>query len=205
MSRMRDEAEALARALEFGLCDVAEVIAWADAQILREDRPCEALCDVSLARGRYPQDVAGMLRRLPGMPDKAEVARLLLSLIKERLSREADCADRIASWLYQMALAEEIEDPRLRDVSWWAWDELYLAPLGYTGESREEIVRQMMEALDEATAKTSASWSFAVIGESPNPPQSPESEQPPQPARPTHPNRGRSRFLQILKSWGLSR
>jgi len=100
MSRMRDEAEALARALELGLRDVPEVIAWADAQILREDRPCEALCDVSLARGRYPQDVAGMLRRFPEAPDKAEVVRLLLCLMKDWLSRDADCADWIASGLY---------------------------------------------------------------------------------------------------------
>src|SRR5262245_289862 len=59
MSGLRDEAEALAEALEFGVCDVAEVIAWSDAQLLREEPPPGALCEVSLAHDRYPQDVAG--------------------------------------------------------------------------------------------------------------------------------------------------
>lgn len=165
MSRMRNEAEALARALEFSLRDVPDVIAWADAQILREDRPSEALCDVSLARGRHPLDVAGMLRRFPGAPDNPEVARLLLSLMRDRLSREEAWADRVAWMLYQMELAGELENPHLRWVSRWAWDALDLADSGYVEESRESIIRQMVDALDEATADNSSEWSFAIIGE----------------------------------------
>ena len=30
MSQWRDEAEALARSLEVGICEVAELVAWAD-------------------------------------------------------------------------------------------------------------------------------------------------------------------------------
>jgi len=198
MPRMRDEAEALARALEFGLCDVAEVIAWADAQILREDRPSEALCDVSLARGRYPQDVAGMLRQFPGTPDSSDVARLLLSLMKDRLDRDDDAAEPIAWALHQMAMAKEIDDQRFSDVFWWAREELDLAELGYIQDSRQQIVQRMAAALEEATADPIPSWPFAVVGEKPNPPQSPEGKQP---AQPTQPTRLLSRFLRILKSW----
>jgi len=168
MSQTRNEAEALARALEFGLLDVPDVIAWADAQILREDRPSEALCDLSLARGPYPVDGAGMLRRFPGTPNSPVAARLLLSLMKERLKHEVACADRIAGMLYRMALADEIEDPSLREISRWAWDELDLAEFGDIEESREEIVRQMVDALAAATADNDSKWSFTVLGERPN-------------------------------------
>ena len=85
MSRLRDEAEALAKALEIGVCDVAEVIAWSDAQILRADPPLGTLCEVSLAHDRYPQDVAGMLRQSPGTPAKSNVTRLLVTLLNDRL------------------------------------------------------------------------------------------------------------------------
>src|SRR3712207_7908543 len=47
VSALRDEAEALAQALELGACDVAEAIAWSDAQLLRQDPPPVALCEVS--------------------------------------------------------------------------------------------------------------------------------------------------------------
>jgi len=85
MSELRDEAEALATALEIGACDVAEVIVWSDAQLLREVSPPAALCDVSLSRDAYPQDVASLLRQLPGAPDYQSVERLLLSLVDAKM------------------------------------------------------------------------------------------------------------------------
>src|SRR3954469_2618781 len=97
MSGLRDEAEALAEALEFGVCEVAEVIAWSDAQLLREDAPLRALCEVSLAHDRYPQDVAGMLRQCPGTPAKSNVSRLLVTLLDDRLKGDTGRAYQIAS------------------------------------------------------------------------------------------------------------
>src|SRR5262249_27851149 len=136
MSGLRDEAEALAGALEFGLCDVAEVIAWSDAQLLREDPLPGALCEVSLAYDRYPQDVAGLLRQCPGTPAKSNVSLLLVTLLDHRLKGDPGRAYQVASALYQMALAEEIEDPHLREIAWWAWDALDLAEAGHIQESR---------------------------------------------------------------------
>ncbi len=109
MPGLRDEAEALAKALEFGICDVDEVIAWSDAQILREESPLVVLYDVSLACNRYPQDVADMLRQSAGTPDKANVGRLLVTLLDGELKRDAGRASLIASTLYHMALAEEAD------------------------------------------------------------------------------------------------
>jgi hypothetical protein len=163
VSELRDEAEALAEALEFGICDVAEVIAWTDAQILREDPPIGALCEVSLAHDRYPQDVAGMLRQCPGTPAKSNVSRLLVTLLDDRLKGDSGRASQIASALYQMAFAEKIEDPHLREIAWWAWDALDLADAGHIQESRQQIVGQIADALDRAAANAATRWSFGGI------------------------------------------
>jgi len=161
MSQLRDEAEALAKALEIGICDVAEVIAWSDAQILREDSPPVALCEVSVSHDRYPQDVAGMLRQCPGAPCKPRIQRLLVSLVREKLRCDSSHADRVASALYQMAISDEIEDSNLKSMAWWAWDALDLADAGHIQESREQITSQMVAALDEAAKSADAGWSFA--------------------------------------------
>src|SRR5262249_42554333 len=147
----------------FGVCDVAEVIAWSDAQILREDPPPAALCEVSLARDRYPQDVAGLLRQCPGTPAKSDVSRLLVTLLDDRLKGDTGRADQIESALYQMSLAEEIEDPHLWKIAWWAWDALDLAEAGHIRESRGQVVGRMADALDRAAADAATTWSSAVI------------------------------------------
>lgn len=158
MSQQRDEAEALVIALEIGACDIAEVIAWSDAQLLREDPPSAALCEASLSQDRYPQDVAGLLRQLPGAPDKPRVARLLVTLVDAKLRDDRSRAYQIAWALYQMALADEIEDPRLKEFSWWAWDALDLAEAGILEESREQVIDRMSAALHDAAKEANAPW-----------------------------------------------
>jgi hypothetical protein len=117
MSQLRDEAEALAIALELGACDVTEVIAWCDAQLLGEGPPPEPLCDVSLSSGRHPQDVAAMLRQLSGATDNQKVNRLVVTLVDAKMRSDPSRADQIASVLYDMAFWEKIEDPRLNERS----------------------------------------------------------------------------------------
>jgi hypothetical protein len=168
MSDLRDEAEALAQALQLGVCDVAEVIAWADAQILREDLPSGALCDVSLARDRHPFDVAGLLREFPGTPARSNVSRLLVTLLDHRLKVAAGRPDRIAKALYEMAFAHEIEDPQLSEIAYWAWDALDLAEAGYIQEAWEEVVDKMSAALDRAAERAATTWSFGVNAREPS-------------------------------------
>jgi hypothetical protein len=160
MSQLRDEAEALAIALEIGICDVAESIAWSDAKILREDSPPAALCEVAVSHNRYPQDLAGLLRQCPGTPVNSRVQQLLVLLLREKLNRDPGSADKVASALYQMALSEEIEDEQLKSMAWWAWDALDLADAGHIQESREQITKQMAATLEEAAHLGDAGWSF---------------------------------------------
>jgi len=162
MSQLRDEAEALARALQIGVCDVSEVIAWADAQIACQSEPHWALCEVALSRDRYPQDVASLLRQLPESIARHNVNALLVTLLNGKLKDNSDLADRIASALFQMALADEIEDPDLQRIGRWAWDALDLADAGSIAESRAQVVTEMTRALEHAAAETRIAWSVRV-------------------------------------------
>jgi hypothetical protein len=161
MSQLRDEAEALAAALESGVCKVGEVISWADAQIMREDSPATALCEVALSYDRYPQDVAALLRKCPEAPDRSRAQRLLILLLHDRLKHDTGFADKVASAHYQMALSDEFEDPQLKSMAFWAWDALELADAGYSVESRAQITKQIAATLDHALRSGDTCWSFS--------------------------------------------
>jgi len=162
MSELIDEAHVFAKALELGLSDVAEVVAWADARLLREDRPPVMLCDASLARGRDPQDVAAILRHCPGTPNESEVGRLLTAFLRDRLRAYPGEVGRIAEILYRLAIAEAIESPRLSEVALWAWDALDLAEAGYIDMTHEQIVHIIEHTLDEA-AGNSTIWPHKIV------------------------------------------
>lgn len=162
MSHLRDEAEALAECLGVGVCNVQQVIAWSDAHLLRENPPPIALCDVSLAQNRYPEDVAGLLRQLPGTPDKRRVGGLLTSLLRAKLKRDPDRADQIACGLRQLTLFGPIENPRLEDVAGWTWIALEDAEEGGVEGSRERIIARMSAALHEASGEAGIGWSVDV-------------------------------------------
>ncbi len=165
MSQMRDEAEALAGALEFGFCTVAEAVRWSDLQILREDLPHPALFNVSLARDCYPQDVVGMLRQLPGTPDHSRVNLALLTILDFRLKAEQDQAYRIAIALYDMVLAGHIADPRLKEIGSWAWDLIDLAGTELPWETRKETIEEMSAALNDVAQSAAVKWPVEIVSE----------------------------------------
>ncbi|MBL8796408.1 MAG: hypothetical protein JNM56_21090 [Planctomycetia bacterium] len=184
MSQLRDEAEALARALETGLCGVAEAVSWSDCQILREESPPANICEVAISHDRYPQDVAALLRKCPGVPVNSRVQHLFALLAREKLRQNPDCAYGVAWALYQMAFLDEIEDSELRSIAWWAWDALDLADAGHILESREQIIEQMAAALDDATRSDVAGWATEFADRTnanlsyPGNPSSPQIENP---------------------------
>ena len=65
----------------------------------------------------------------------------------DRLERDRSAARLIASALYQMAMAEEIDDPELRRTAWWAYDAVDLAEDGTILETRDQVVDQLLETL----------------------------------------------------------
>jgi hypothetical protein len=150
MPPLRDEAEALACALEIGAVDVDAVIDWADAQIAEDPTPHWVLCEAATSRGKYPQDVASELRQIPGRTDPVNVRSLLVQLMAGKLKKNEGRAYQLASALYQMAYANEVEQPELRALAWWAWDALDLADCGHIAETRAQVVERMRDVLERA-------------------------------------------------------
>jgi hypothetical protein len=143
----RTQAEAFAAALEVGAATVHDVADWADAIIEREASPHWSICELARCRNLYPPDVVHLLRDVPGASDRSETHRLLMQMLGESLAKDSRRANQIASSLYSLAMADEISDPDLKALAWWAWDALDLADSGLIAETRNEIVEAMRSAL----------------------------------------------------------
>lgn len=148
MPNQRNEAEALAACLELDLADVPDAVRWADEQILASDVPHNALCDVAMAARSNNWDVAGMLRQLPGTIDQSFVVRRLIECATERLRSDNANARTVAFALYQLAMDETLPPGPLRKDAWWFYDAIDLATSGYIQETPDEVIRQMLNALD---------------------------------------------------------
>lgn len=161
---LRDEAEALARAVELGACATRDAVAWADAAIARDEAPHWTLCDVALARPRHPQDLAALLRQVPGTPQRDRILSLVLSLLRVRFAGGSLDAGRVAAILHRIAVSDSIDDPGLDRVAWWASEALDLADQGYLRETRDDVVASMRAALDscaDAIAARGVAWGAA--------------------------------------------
>jgi len=160
-----EKAWALAEALYLSACGVAEVIAWADAQILRENSPDGTLCEISLSQKRTPHEVAWMLCQLSAPVDRHTVHGLLVALLNDKLKGDSCRAGQVASVLFQMYQADEIEDPDLQRIGGWADDALYLAEARHIMETPEQVLAEMAHALEQAAARADLSWSFSPYGD----------------------------------------
>lgn len=149
---LKNDAEVLAVALEIGAASVADVVAWADARIALEDHPHWSVCELATMGASYEPDVARALREVPGVVDATRVRDELVRRLARALVEDRSRADRIASALYQLALANELPDEGLRAVAWWAWDALDLADQGLVQETRDQVVDAMLAALNAAAS-----------------------------------------------------
>ena len=149
-SHFRDEAEALAIALEIGAVEVDEVIDWADAQIAVQEAPHWALCEVATSRGKRARDVVAELRQLPGGADPRGVQSLLVQLMAHKLKGDGarSHASAFSLYLYELAHANQIDDPELREIGWWAWDALDLAVEGCIAETPAQVIERMRDVLN---------------------------------------------------------
>ena len=151
----RQHAEFLALALELGLIDVNAVVEWADGLIAEQERPHWSLCELATSTRAYAEDVVKLLRQTPGLFDVATARRELFSLMAKRSQVDRVAARRVAHALYQLAMSDEIDDPELKQVAWWAYDGLDLAEDGVTMETPEEVIATMVAALDAHVASRS--------------------------------------------------
>lgn len=112
------------------------------------------MCELATMGASYEPDVARALREVPGIVDETRVRDELVRRLARSLVEDRTRADRIASALYQLALANELPDENLRAVAWWAWDALDLADQRMVQETRDQIADSMLVALNEVASRS---------------------------------------------------
>jgi len=153
LASVKNQAEVLAMALEYGAVSVSEVVDWADAVIAAEEHPHWSICELATAGARHERDVVQALREVPGTVDERWVRNELVRRLARGLAEDRTRADRIASALYESALANELPEGDLLSLAWWALDELHLADARIVEETREQVIDELLVALNEAASK----------------------------------------------------
>ncbi len=151
---LKNEAEVLAAALEVGAVSVSDVVAWADAVIAAEEHPHWSVCELAMMGASYDPDVVHGLREVPGVADEVWVRDELVRRLAQGLAEDHTRAERIASALYQLALANKLPEGALLSLAWWAWDALDLADQRMVQETRDEVVAKMLAGLNDAALKS---------------------------------------------------
>lgn len=109
MKNYRNIAGAYHRALELGLVDGEEIVAWTDAVMEVEDNPAMAFIDASCSGGDHVVLLAA-LQEVPGEVDEVARRRLVFGLMLGAVTRNADMASPVAHALHAMAVDKDVPD-----------------------------------------------------------------------------------------------
>jgi hypothetical protein len=149
-SSARTEAEALARALELGLIDVADAVRWADQKIAQEDSLPNALYDVAMSSKVYPQDVAHLLRSIPGTFDRERAVLYILRFALDAVLSERRTPECVARAMFLLALADDLGFAGLESKA-YLWDaEFDAVHEGYI--DADDIAGEMISSLSKTLA-----------------------------------------------------
>jgi len=149
----REQALVFAEALETGVADADEVIAWADGVVMETPRPDTALCEASLMRGKPRVELASTLRLVEGDEPRGEVVRGLL--IERLLSKHAAgklSAEGLARWVFQDAISDETGWGEFWNEAVRYDDALDLAEQGVYGKHSVEV-SEMLGLLNRVVAQ----------------------------------------------------
>ena len=109
-----DTAEFYIQALDNGLIEVADVIAWADNIILQEESPELSIIEVSMSASKAKYEVFSALSAVAVGADLELVQRKILLRMAEKLAHEPEYLPLVISYLYWKAGDNEITDEGLR-------------------------------------------------------------------------------------------
>ncbi|WP_165246232.1 hypothetical protein [Paludisphaera soli] len=163
---LRDESEALRIALKVGLLGVDAAVAWADARILAAERPHPLLCEIALAGGDHPSDVARLLARLPGEPDRAVAEGLVAILMNDLLKLAKVPAARIGDSLILAVHRGWLTARPLKQAASWEPNSRDLDDVGPDGAPSDAAIGRMSRSfsgglsrrLAKAAASAPADW-----------------------------------------------
>ena len=151
----KESAESLRCGLLVGYVTVRETVAWAGAVIAQEPAPHPTIIEVALAGRQPPADVAALLREVPGDADPIRVRRRLLARMLQALDRDPTQGERIAQWLYQLAVHGELPEEAFGWQAHGLDDTFEAARTGVYG-SHAAAVTELREYLHRHSVLTAA-------------------------------------------------
>ena len=98
----------------------------------------------------YEPDVVRARREVPGELAEAWVRQEVVRRTACELAENRSRADRIASALFTLAMANDLPGEQLHSVAMWAWDAPSLADDGYLEQTRDQVIDRMLDALRKA-------------------------------------------------------
>ncbi|WP_165076113.1 hypothetical protein [Paludisphaera rhizosphaerae] len=150
MPPLREEAETLRLALLMGCFKPDEVVAWADRRIAELAAPPIELVDVATAGGQPPDELARLLKPMPGPADLAAAAHRALGVLRARAISDGFDLKSLTHKLYVYSLEANVsEDEQMEAMN---FDDQYdcLVYYGTPEHLRNEVDRYIAEHAAEA-------------------------------------------------------
>jgi hypothetical protein len=151
MSRLKEQAEALAECLWLGIVDTTRVAAWADEWIRGSDAPMGVICDLALASSETVGEVVDRLHGIPGSASTDTVRSLICALLKNEWSERRLTDEQVGQSLCRMGIHSiDREGIRWSGCFHDELDEKNGAAIvrGFHGRSRGDVLKQMSRVLD---------------------------------------------------------
>lgn len=136
---IKEIAEFFRIGLRVGLSIPSNIVRWADAIILAEDKPDISIIEVSLAGGRQNKMIDA-LRDVKGEIRPDYLIKLMLAYCLKHLKAKQGDADSFTGLLYRLKCASDVSEDMDYTLTWLD-DELYLA--------REQILGTVEQSMDE--------------------------------------------------------
>ncbi len=141
MPPLREEAETLRLGLMMGLVQPGEVVSWAD-QVVAEmaDPPIEVI-DVAVATRQPPDELARLLKRVPGPADLMAAAHRVLGILQARAVGYDLALGSIADMLWVYSSEAVIPEAERQAASNFSYEYEDLAYYGTPESLSEEVGR----------------------------------------------------------------
>ncbi len=136
-------------ALTLGIATPADLVPWADEQIMARDRPPMWIIDLSVGAAVPADRVIGDLHDVGRLAAPAGVFRILVGLANVSDVWSADAARRAADWLWNVA-HQYADDPAVESTAGAYADEFWLAATDFADHPRTPaVVAELIPAVAE--------------------------------------------------------
>jgi hypothetical protein len=162
MFPLREEAETLRLGLAMSLVSPEEVIAWADRVVVEMAEPPIEIIDVAAATRQPPDELARLLKRVPGPADLTTGAHRVLGILRARAAVGGLALGAVTNMLWVYSAEAVIPEVERLAASNFDYEYECLAYYGTPEGLGEEIGRFL--AMNAAEPGTSPEPSIAADG-----------------------------------------